>query len=302
MKKISLILMLLAINVTINAQQIALTFDDAPKKDGYYFTGLQRTETLIHKLKQLDIPQVAFFCISSNLDSIGRLRLEMYDNAGHVIANHTHTHQWYTDIGIDNYITDFKRADTLLHKFKNFRKWFRYPFLDEGRTKEDRDKLRAALISENYFNGYVTVDDYDWYIDNQFQNALKNGEKVDLEKLGEFYIDHIYQHILFYDNMSKVNLGRSVKHVLLLHENDLAALFIDDLVSFLRKKNCQIISPEEAYKDEIALIVPDVLFNNQGRIAAIVNSLGMEPETLVNKSESIENLNNRMKQLKIFEE
>ena len=69
--------------------------------------------------------------------------------------------------------------------------------------------------------------------------------------------------------MAKEVLGRSPKHVLLLHENDLAALFIKDLIKHIRESGGKIISPAEAYKDPIADFIPNVLMNNQGRIAAI---------------------------------
>ncbi len=74
--------------------------------------------------------------------------------------------------------------------------------------------------------------------------------------------------------MARQVIGRSPKHVLLLHENDLAALYVDDLAQLLREKGWKIISPVEAYGDPIAANVPDVLLNNQGRIAAIAKAGG----------------------------
>lgn len=55
-----------------------------------------------------------------------------------------------------------------------------------------------------------------------------------------------------------------VKHTLLLHDNDVTALFIKDLIDFIRKKSWIIINPEEAYNDNLVNVTPDVLMNNQG--------------------------------------
>ncbi len=74
--------------------------------------------------------------------------------------------------------------------------------------------------------------------------------------------------------MALAALGRSPKHVLLLHENDLAALFVDSLIEFLRAKGWKIISPAEAYRDPIATMIPNVLLNNQGRVAALAKASG----------------------------
>ena len=63
----------------IQAQEIAITFDDAPLGNGQYYTGLQRTETLIKKLKKLGIPQVAFFCNPSKMNEEGTKRIKSYN-------------------------------------------------------------------------------------------------------------------------------------------------------------------------------------------------------------------------------
>jgi peptidoglycan/xylan/chitin deacetylase (PgdA/CDA1 family) len=127
------------------AQEIALTFDDAPIADGLYFTGVARTETLIAKLKNQNVPQVAFYCISSRTDSAGRVRLRKYAEAGHIIANHSHSHTRIQQLGAAGYIQDIFKADAILRELPGFKPWFRFPFLDEGRTIADRDAIRQAL-------------------------------------------------------------------------------------------------------------------------------------------------------------
>jgi peptidoglycan-N-acetylglucosamine deacetylase len=255
-------------------QEIALTFDDAPMSNGQYFTGAKRTETLIKKLQQLKISQVAFFTTTSHIDSIGLKRLNQYAKAGHILANHSHSHQRSHVMGTAQYINDIHKADQILRTLPGFTPWYRFPFLDEGKTIATRDSLRQALAQMQYFNGYVTVDNYDWYINSLFQQALKSGKKVDLEALRKMYLTHLWNSIQFYDNMAKQTLGRSPKHVLLLHENDLAALFIDDLVQLLQQKGWKIISPTQAYTDPIATVIPNVLLNGQGRVAAIAKEKG----------------------------
>jgi hypothetical protein len=53
-------------------------------------------------------------------------------------------------------------------------------------------------------------------------------------------------------------LGRAPAQVLLLHETDLAALFITDLVRTLRKAGWRIVTADEAYRDPIGRLAPDV--------------------------------------------
>jgi hypothetical protein len=88
---------------------------------------------------------------------------------------------------------------------------------------------------------------------------------------------------------------------LLLHENDLAALFLDDLIRLLKDKGWKIISAEEAYNDPIAKEIPDVVFNGQGRVGAIAFARGRKPETLIQRSEDEKYLDELLRERKAFE-
>lgn len=53
-------------------------------------------------------------------------------------------------------------------------------------TIEIRDKIRDVLKEMGYQNGYVSVDNYDWYMDVLLQNAVKEKKHIHLEKLKKF--------------------------------------------------------------------------------------------------------------------
>jgi peptidoglycan-N-acetylglucosamine deacetylase len=296
------VLVLVLIFNSAFSQEIAITFDDAPMEDGAYFKGAERTEKIIAHLKDNGVSQAAFFVITKNIaDNKGSDRLDKYVAAGHLLANHTHRHRWIHSLGTAKYIEDIKKADAILKNRKGYAPWFRYPFLDEGNPKPRRDSIRSALKDLNLTNGYVTIDNYDWYINGQTRKALLDGKKVNEAALKEFYLNHIFTSIQFYDNVAKQHLGRSPKHVLLLHENDLAAKFLGDLIRLLKSKGWKIITPTEAYTDPIATQVPDVLFNNQGRVAAIAREKGVPGRDLVQEAEDEEYLDRQMREGKIFE-
>lgn len=299
MKKL-IILFLFACNLTFtSAQEIALTFDDAPTQNHEFQSGLERTAMLLRKLNDADVPEVAFFCVTSRIDSMGSARLKLYADAGHIIANHSHSHHRINRMGVENYVQDIFKADSLLNQMSGFKPWFRFPFLDEGRTRNVRDAIRKALVERGYSNGYVTVDNYDWYFDRRFRTAVSEQREIDFDKLRGLYIEHLWRSIQFYDDIALKTSGRSPKHVLLLHENDLAALFIDDLAKFIREKGWKIISPVAAYQDPIAAIIPDVLLNNQGRVAALAKAKGYAGRLSI-ESEDTQFLDELFKKEKIF--
>lgn len=295
-----LICTFLLFGMSLSAQEIALTFDDAPRNDTQLFSGEERTQKLIENLKNATVPDALFFVVTGHIDEDNLKRLYDYQAAGFHLANHSHSH-WSADrTDTEKYLADITKADSILQGFDNILPFYRYPYLHEGRTKETRDQVREYLAKYAYKNGYVTVDNYDWYMDHLLQLALKEGKKVDYKILKELYIQNLWQAITFYDDIAKETLGRSPKHVLLLHENDLAALFISDLVDFLRLKGWKIISPQEAYTDPIASTIPDVLFNGQGRIAAIAKSKDWKPKDLIPDSEDEQYLDDLFESKKVF--
>lgn len=291
-------LLLLALSVSVQSEErtIALTFDDVTLGDRSILTGIARTERLIGELSDAGVGQAMFFVTTRNVESRGEsgpARLRAYSNAGHVLANHSHSHQWLWRTDTETYIADLDRAIAFLADYEDVEPLYRFPFLDEGRALDKRDSLREVLASRGLKNGYVTIDTYDWHLDALAQTAKDSGTDLDLNKLRDLYVDVIIRSTEFYDAMAQKVLGRSPHHVLLLHENDLAALFVGDLVAGLRDRGFRIVPATEAFNDPLADREPDTLFLGQGRVAALAHEAGWEVADLISPTENEEYLRKR---------
>lgn len=268
------------------SRKIALTFDDAPRGDGGFFSGEERTGRLIRELKEAGVDEAMFFVKTGHIRSdADRERLQAYVRAGHRLANHSHSHDWLRRTEAAEYLADVARASEILIDFEGYDPFFRFPYLDEGRSEEKRDAVRDGLAELELQHGYVTVDNYDWHLAGRARRATGDGSTVDREALKAVYIEHILDSVAFYDRIARDTLGRSPKHVLLLHENDLAALFIGDLVAALRERGWEIIGARDAYDDPIAERLPETVFNGQGRVAALAHAGGATARDLVQVSE-----------------
>ena len=218
---------------------------------------------------------IAPFSNSVKLNAEGKQRLKTYSQAGHIIANHTHSHPDFNEISLEEYTQNFLLADAKLKQFKSFKKLFRFPYLRNGDTNEKRDGMKAVLKKHDYTHAYITLNNYDWYIENLFQSSIKEGVSVDLDLMRNFYVQVMMESIEFYDEMAIKYLGHSPKHILLLHEMDISALFLGDLVDELRNKGWTIIPPEQAYDDEIAQYQSKKSYRyNPGRIGEIARDKG----------------------------
>ncbi|HEX8572728.1 MAG TPA: polysaccharide deacetylase family protein [Allosphingosinicella sp.] len=243
-------------------KRIALSFDDVPRGPGAFLTPDQRTQGILSGLAAAKVEQAVFFVTTGNLDKPGgeggEERIMMYSAGGSLIANHSHSHRRLSQVSAEEYLQDVDRASAWLRNRPNSRPWFRFPFLDEGRAdKAKRDAVRAGLAKRGLMNGYVTVDGADWKLEALTVAAGEAGKHMDMGALRELYVETMVGAANFYDGLARKTLGRSPAHMLLLHETDLAALFLPALVEALRDDGWQIITADEAYSDPIARARPD---------------------------------------------
>jgi len=273
--------------LSAEVKTIALTFDDAPRGEGPFFSGTERTQELIAALESAGAQGAMFYVTTGLIEKYDpeHARLKAYVDAGHVLANHSHSHPWLHRSDAGQYLQDIDKASNILTDLEGYHAFYRFPYLDEGRSQAKRDAVRQGLVDRGLKHGYVTVDNYDWYMQALVSEAVKAGFKPDQQRLGETYVDLLLQSIEFYDEIAEEHLGRSPAHVLLLHENDLAALYIDDLVQALRERGWTIVPALEAYRDPLSALLPETLFNGQGRVAALAHAQGVPAQQLVHHSE-----------------
>ena len=298
--KLTISIFLILISQLSFGGEIALTFDDAPTRSSNLMSGFERTQKLITGLVESEVPDALFFVKTSAITRSNQGRLADYENAGFHLANHSHTHQSANDLTHYEYLRDIQTAQIALNQFTSVLPYHRFPYLRYGATQESINNIQSGLSDLGYKNGYVTVDNFDWYMNALVRDAVREGKTINYDKLGDLYVEVIWEAIKFYDQIAQKTLGRSPRHVLLLHENDLAALYISRLIEHIRNQGWEIISPQQAYKDPISEYFPTGTFHNQGRVAAIAHEKGVPADQLRNGTELKESLRSRFENAGIF--
>ncbi|MEE4152876.1 MAG: polysaccharide deacetylase family protein [Erythrobacter sp.] len=238
-------------------KRLALTFDDVPRAAGAFLNPDDRAKRLRRQLRRAGVKQAAFFLNPARLEQRpdGLAHIRGYIADGHVLANHTNSHPALTEVSVADYIADIDAAEAWLRPWEARRPWFRYPYLNEGRADTARrDAVRKALAGRGMVNGYVTVDASDWFYEQAAINAVRAGSPIAMDGLRDLYVESHVEAAEFYDALACRAIGRSPAHVLLLHETDLAALFLGDLIAALEDKGWTIITADEAYRDPLAAL------------------------------------------------
>src|SRR5262249_45537375 len=151
----------------------------------------------------------------------GKQLLAEWNDAGHIIGNHTYSHQNLhgPSMTVQIYTEDILRAEALLKTSNGFKRLFRFPMLKEGDTVEKRAGVRSFLDQHKYRVGHVTIDTADWAISPRLTERLKAAPSTDLGPYQEFYLEHLWDRAQYYDALARRVLGRPVKHTLLVHYN-----------------------------------------------------------------------------------
>jgi peptidoglycan-N-acetylglucosamine deacetylase len=256
-------LLKLPVHAHANSKRIAFSFDDVPRGPGAFLDVTKRPQMLIAALREGGIKQAVFFAnpgrISGSPDHIASV--EAYINAGHVIANHTENHRSLSSVSAQEFLADVDKAELWLKQQRHYRPWFRYPELDEGRADTaKRDIVRAGLKARGLRDGYVTADGWDWYMDARTRDAMRAGKTIDREGLRKLFIETHVESADFSDRLALRVLGRRPVQMLLLHETDLAALYVADLAKALRADGWEIVPADAAYADPMAQLQPKPAF------------------------------------------
>jgi peptidoglycan-N-acetylglucosamine deacetylase len=253
--------------------RVAITMDDVAWQD---IPEERREEAEDRLLSSLSKTHAFLFAIGKNVDNEhGAQILKRWSAAGHRIGNHTYSHRALLgSISAEDFGADILRADEVLSKSPGFRKWFRFPMLKEGKTRETRDYLRGFLAAHGYRNGAVTIDASDWYYSQRLVARLQSEPKFDAARYRQPYLDHIWDRAQYYDLLSREVLGRSVSHTLLIHYNLLNAMFLTDLLAMFRFKGWGIIDAEEAFMDPVFDRQPDTAPAGESLIWALAKETG----------------------------
>jgi len=249
--------------------------DDFAWHNAVHLTAEERNRAILDVLSA-QRAKAALFVVGENAEEErGKTMLKKWDDAGHMIGNHTYSHRSLSSrITIAEYEQDILRAEAVLKDFKQFRRIFRYPLLKEGDTVARRDQVHAFLKLHHYRIGHVTIDNSDWIVDQRLKVRLQKDSNADTKPYRDFYLEHMWDRAQYYDALGKRVLGRPVKHTILTHFNLLNGLFLGELIEMFKSKGWQLIDAEDAFTDPVFQAEPKILPAGESIVWSLAKAAG----------------------------
>ncbi|MEZ5358806.1 MAG: polysaccharide deacetylase family protein [Candidatus Zixiibacteriota bacterium] len=233
---------------------MCITFDDLPvARVDDRFDRIVVTDKILGALEEHEV-KAAGFVIGSNIHEHFDL-IEQWLEAGHTLGNHTYSHPDLNEVPITLYIQDIGRGaveiEDLLVKYKQKKRYFRYPLLHYGDTFEKKKAVNDYIQEKKYIVAHVSIDNDEYIYNLQFEKLAETADSATIEQLGREYVEHILSQIKNAEKLADEVIGRKVNHILLLHANRLNARFLGDLLTAIEGEGYTFNSLDKALADPL---------------------------------------------------
>jgi peptidoglycan/xylan/chitin deacetylase (PgdA/CDA1 family)/ketosteroid isomerase-like protein len=189
-----------------------------------------------------------------NVDGPGGERLlDLWLQAGHELGNHSHDHLDYTRTDADTYVADVEKGRVALEAFLSARgrklRFFRFPFLREGDTRDKLLRVRDWLRATGQRNLPVTIDDQDWSFEQPWVEAVRAGDTARQARLSEDFQHALRLETLLHTAAGDALFERTTPQILLLHANAVGAAQWDALFTWMKGRGFRFAGVDEVLAD-----------------------------------------------------
>ncbi|MFL6737495.1 MAG: polysaccharide deacetylase family protein [Sphingomonas sp.] len=237
--------------------QIAITIDDLPVHAPYPpgVTPLEANRQMIAALKAARVPVTGFVNAANVKDFDTMEALREWRAAGFVLGNHTWSHPHLSELSLDEFEADLAKDEPLLKKLGGTSdwRWFRYPFLDEGKDAAQRVAARQVLAKRGYRVADVTTGFSDWAWTPAYARCTTKHDPAGLAELERLYLAAVKESIVDDRETSRLLYGRDIPYVLLMHVSAMSAHMMQKVLLIYRGAGYRFIPLADAERDPVYL-------------------------------------------------
>ena len=247
------------------AIKLAITVDDLPGggPEVHGYTHVQMVKDIVSVLRAHRVPQAGGFIVGGMIetDPARNEALDVWVQAGFLVGNHSYSHDHIAEIGLANFSNDVTKNRTVIDpleaRTQQVRSYFRFPYLEEGNTREERHALWQLLERERYtlVRPSIAFSDTDWV--EAYLRCQEQHDESSLLALDHSYLAQAQAHLHWSLAAANAALGRAIPHILLLHVNVPTAANLDKLLRAYEAEGVQFISVEDALREPAYVVFYD---------------------------------------------
>jgi len=167
------------------------------------------------------------------------------------LGNHTWSHPHLSEMTLAQFEDELTKDEPVLEKLgagTDWR-WFRYPFLDEGKDEAQRVAARHILARHGYRVAAVTTGFSDWAWTPAYARCSANRDLAGIAELERLYLGAVKQSIADDRETAHKLYGRDIPYVLLMHVSAMSAHMMPQVLQIYRDAGYRFVSLPQAESD-----------------------------------------------------
>ena len=241
---------------------------DNPPHDAY-----ATAQLLIEKLKKHRVPAIGFLqgaaianfekaATSPRIDLVrlNPVRAEIvrqWRDAGLEVGIGGFKHIWFYNTPYDAYVSNVeineRIAKQILAEKNQQLRYFSYPYLNTGKTNEDKERFENWLASRDLRSVKYTFDNQEWMYSFVYDAARKDNDLNTMKEIRREFLDYMAKMLRHYEAYSQEMFNRQIPQTMVLTPSRLVADTADELFGMLENQGYAFVSMDDAQSDEAYL-------------------------------------------------
>jgi hypothetical protein len=180
--------------------------------------------------------------------------VRLWRDAGLEIGTGTFRHIWFYDTPFDEYIVNVEKSEMLTRSLLAERnlplRYFSYPFLNTGKTTEDKTRFETWLKERGLKSVKYTFDNQEWMYSYAYDMARRDNDVNTMREIRLAFLDYMAKMLAHFEAYSNEMFRRDIAQTLVLTPSRLVADSSDELFGMFEKNGYKFVSMDEALADE----------------------------------------------------
>ena len=214
---------------------------------------------MIAKLTQYKIPAIGFVQGGSVSDGeklypVRANIVRLWRDAGFEIGIGGYKHIWFYNTPFDDYVANTEKNERITKQIlaeKNLPlRYFSYPFLNTGKSVEERIRFENWLKERGLTSVKYTIDNNEWMYSYAYDMERNDNDVQEMNKIRAAFLEYMSKMFDHYEAYSSEMFGRDINQTMVLTPSRLVADSADDLFAMIEKRGYKFVSMDEALSDE----------------------------------------------------